>query len=84
VLFATDGPYANVTVARNVLAGGSRALVGGQAPGSHDIRVLDNKFSRMYYPTCGSDGPVSAFDAAEPGNQWSGNVWADTGLPIDP
>jgi hypothetical protein len=72
-----------VTIQRNTLAGGSQALVGGQDPGSHDVRVLDNTFSRLYYPTCGSLAPVRSFDLTEPGNQWSGNVWVDTGLPVD-
>ena len=44
---------------------------------------VNNRFSREFYPTCGSIGPVRDYDPNEPGNQWSGNVWADTGLPVD-
>jgi hypothetical protein len=46
--------------------------------------VLDNRFSRMYYPNCGSIAPTTGYDPGQPGNEWSGNVWADTGPPVDP
>src|SRR5262249_26854836 len=84
VLYTTDGPDADVTIHSHPLGGGAQALIAGEGPGSHDIRVLDNRFSRMYYATCGSVAPAQAYDPAEPGNQWSGNVWADTGQPVDP
>jgi hypothetical protein len=84
VLYTNDGPDGGVLIQGNTLAGGATALVGAQHASSHDIKVLNNRFSRMYYPTCGSNAPVSAYDPAEPGNQWSGNVWADTGQPVEP
>ena len=58
--------------------------MGARHPASHDIKVLNNRFSRMYYATCGSTAPVRDYDPAEPGNEWSGNVWADTGAPVEP
>jgi hypothetical protein len=84
VLNTTDGGYANVTIRGNVLAGGASTLVGGADAGSHDIRVTGNQFSRMYYPDCGSTGPVASYDSTEPGNVWNGNTWADTGQPVVP
>ena len=83
-LYDTSGPYEGVTIQGNTLAGGARSLIAGQGPGSHDIRVIDNRFSRMYYPNCGAIAPVTAYDPAEPGNLWSGNTWADTGLAVEP
>jgi hypothetical protein len=38
----------------------------------------------MYYPNCGSIAPTTGYDPGPAGNQWSGNVWDDTGLAVDP
>jgi hypothetical protein len=83
VLYPDAGPYQGVIIDGNVLAGGSQTLVAGQAANSNNIKITNNKFSRMYFPNCGFAGPVVAYDPAEPGNQWSGNVWADTGEAVD-
>ena len=82
VLYGTS--YDGVTIQGNTLAGGARTLIVPGGAGSQNVRVLDNRFSRMYYPDCGSIAPTTGYDPGQPGNQWSGNVWADTGLPIDP
>jgi Right handed beta helix region len=78
-----DGPYQGVIIDGNVLAGGGFALLAGAQANSNNIKITNNRFSRMYYPNCGFTGPVDNYDPSEPGNQWSGNVWADTGQPVD-
>jgi hypothetical protein len=83
-LLVDAGPYANVTIESNTFAGGAWTLRAGKAAGSHDIRVRDNRFSREIFPNCGSYAPVLEWDGAEPGNVWSGNIWADTGEAVNP
>lgn len=50
---------------------------------SHHITFTNNHFGRAIYPKCGYYGPVTYFDLSQPGNVWSGNVWDDTGAPVD-
>ncbi len=85
ISLTTDyGPETNVTVAHNLVAGGSYVVDGGAGPGSHDIRVTDNHFSRRFFPNGGGAGPVVRWDGREPGNVWSGNVWDETAAPVPP
>ena len=83
-LFQDNGVVANVTINDNLLAGGSYSLYGGEGSQgqSSNIKVTNNRFSTMYYPTGGADGPVAYFDATAPGNTWSGNTWSSTGKTI--
>ena len=46
------------------------------------MRFLDNVFERGAGGKCGFWGPITSFDSAAPGNQWSGNTWTDgTAVP---
>ena len=45
---------------------------------THDIRFVDNRFSRIFYNSGGYWGLVASFDLHNPGNEWSGNFWDDT------
>jgi hypothetical protein len=84
-LFQDFGRAHDVTVDNNFLAGGGYALYGGK--GNHgrssNIRITRNAFSRKYFKNAGAFGPVTAFDQGS-GNVWSGNVWAETGKPVQP
>lgn len=86
-LYSDYAPATDVLIQRNVLAGGSICLRGGQthayADQTHDIRVLDNRFSTIYAPECGTLQAFAQFDEAAPGNIRSGNVWHETGQPIN-
>jgi hypothetical protein len=51
---------------------------------SHDITFTNNHFGRKFEQNCAVLGPVTYWDASQPGMVWSGNVWDDTGQPVDP
>ncbi len=80
-------PVQNVLVEHNLLAGGGYTLYGGglvaDGRDPRDIVIRDNVFSRQVWPDGGYWGPVTYFDPAAPGNEWSGNVW-DDGSPMRP
>ncbi len=89
-LFGDFGPIRDVLVEQNLLNGGGYVVYGGSTPGkpfadqAADVRVLGNHFGTDFFERGGAFGPVSDFDSAAPGNVWSGNVWADTGDPVNP
>jgi hypothetical protein len=94
VMLAVDpggSEQVNDLVQNNLLAGGGYTIYGGSTGSgcanpctTSNIRILDNRISRLYYPNGGSYGPVTAFNTGDPGNVWSGNVWDDTGTAITP
>lgn len=71
----------NILVERNYFDGvGSYALYGGavsgkKGPFARNTVARGNVFGRQYRRLGGEFGPVTAFDASQPGNQWSGNTW---------
>jgi hypothetical protein len=84
-LFQDFGPQANRTIDNNLLAGGSYTIYGGAKPGAQtttNIRITNNRISRLYYPHGGEYGPLTAYDPQGPGNTFTNNTWDDTGKPI--
>lgn len=83
-------PIVNLRIEHNLLATtGSYCAYGGSLPGKPypdgtNIDFIDNHFSTEFYPGCGHFGPVSGFANNVRGNEWRGNVWHETGLPVDP
>ncbi len=79
----------NYTFQNNVVAGGSicvRADISDPnlAAFGHlinNIKILNNRFSTVYAPQCGSLQAL-IFYGASPGSTRSGNVWHETGTPI--
>jgi hypothetical protein len=57
------------------MAGGGYSIYGGGS----NVRIVNNVFSKKYFPNCGYYGVRAYWDDA--GNQWSGNVWYETGQP---
>lgn len=83
-LFQDFGAQANRTIEHNLIAGGAYTLYAGgdgKEPTSQ-IKVRDNRWSRRYFPQGGRYGPVTAFEPQGAGNEFSGNVWDDTGEPV--
>ena len=80
-IYADTGPVSGVSVRDNVLGGGRYALHIGT--GVRDVSVLANRFSREVAPRGGTNG-AARWDSRPASGVWSGNVWADTGLPVDP
>lgn len=84
-LFQDFGVEANRVIDNNLLAGGGYTIYAGQnagAPDAYNIKVTNNRISRIYYPNGGSYGPASAYNPTASGNVWSGNIWDDTGAVI--
>jgi hypothetical protein len=84
-LFQDFGTQTNRTIEGNLVAGGGYTIYGGANPGgaqTSNIRIVGNRFSRLYFPRGGSYGYATAFDPGGPGNEWSGNVWDDTGAAV--
>ena len=86
-LYSDSEPVTDALVQGNVFAGGSICLRGGRSHDhgdqTHDIRILDNRFSTVYEPECGKSRALGQFDKNAPGNVSSGNVWHENGRPID-
>lgn len=71
-----------VVIRNNLLAGGACTLYCPRDR-SIDVRVIGNRFSRLYYPTSGAYGPWTDCENVA---ELRGNVWDDTGemLPGQP
>ena len=84
-LFEDFGVEANVTIEDNLLAGGGYTIYGGQNPGgpaADNIRVLNNRFSTMYFSGSGYYGYATAYNPSGSGDVWSGNTWGNSGHAI--
>lgn len=86
-LFQDFSAQSNRIIDNNLMAGGGYTLYAGANPGKEstatNISVTNNRFSRMYYPNGGSYGPATAYRSGG-GNVWSGNIWDDSGAPVNP
>lgn len=80
-LFEDFGGIFNVLVEDNILAGGGYTVyAGGNTSMPHgNIRFVNNKFSKQFYPNGGFHGPVTARDSTI---TWTGNVWLGTNDPV--
>jgi hypothetical protein len=80
-LFEDFGAQSDCLIEDNLLAGGGYTVYGGANPGgaaTSGIRIIDNRFARLYSPNSGYYGPVAAFASSGAGNEWAGNVWDNT------
>jgi Right handed beta helix region len=85
-LFEDFGAQYDALVENNLIAGGSYTLYAGANSGgqaTYNIRVIGNRFSRVYYHTGGVFGPVAAYDPSGSGNVWQGNIWDDSGTTLN-
>ena len=76
------GTYDGVLIKGNLVNGGAYCMYTAQNQGSKNIHVEDNHFGRKYYSSCGGFGPVAQV-ASGNGNTFTGNVWDDTGMPVN-
>jgi hypothetical protein len=82
------GQLQNVRIDNNLMGGGGYTLYCcetdawgvNQAPGNTSI--TNNRFSRLYYKTGGSYGPLADLDTSH--TPFTGNVWDDTLKPVSP
>lgn len=83
-LFQDFGVEAHRLITGNLLAGGGYTIYGGAGSfgQSHDIRIIGNRFSKVYFPSGGSYGPSADFESQGDGNIWSGNVWDEDLSPV--
>lgn len=74
-LYPDFGPVDDVLVRNNLFnAHGHYCVYGGWE--ATNVRFIDNRFGKMFAPTCGRSGPVEFFQYNE-GNVWRGNEWQD-------
>ena len=86
-LFEDFGQQLNATITGNLLSGGGYEVYGGANPGKWTptgITITGNRFARTYYPNGGSYGPAAAVaTTGQNGNTWTGNIWDNTGAPVN-
>jgi hypothetical protein len=82
ISFADNNSLTNVLIDENMLTGGNYTVYAGGGSGQQQISVRDNRFTRAESPKGGRYGPLAAWDVTLPGNEWSDNVWDDTGAPV--
>jgi hypothetical protein len=75
-----NGSDTNILIQDNLVAGGAYTIYCEQ-DGTQGVnyRVINNRFSRMFYPTVGAYGPI---DDCRDETQFTGNVYHETGLPV--
>jgi hypothetical protein len=69
-LFQDFGTQTNRVIDNNLVAGGGYTIYGGANPGgaqTSNIRITNNRFSRIYFPRGGYYGHATAFDPSGPG-----------------
>jgi hypothetical protein len=77
----------NVLIQGNLMSTTGRYCIHGGSvsskpyPDGTNVRILDNHFSTSLGARCGVSGPVTSFDDGVRGNQFSGNIWHETGQP---
>ncbi len=73
----------NFLIENNLMAGAGFTIY-TSAEVTH-MQVINNRFSTKFYQDCGYFGLLyNPWNSSGEGNQWSGNVWHETGLPCDP
>jgi hypothetical protein len=77
-IISNETGLSNVLVTNNIMAGGGHTLYCPQTS-SVNYRVINNHFSRIYYPNSGFYSPGVYCELAA---ESTGNVWDDTGLPV--
>lgn len=84
-LFQDFGVEADRLITGNLLAGGGYTIYGGDNRRfglTHDIKIVGNRISRVYFPAGGFYGPSASFDDQGVGNVWAGNVWDEDASPV--
>jgi hypothetical protein len=84
-LFQDFGVEANRLITGNLVAGGGYTIYGGDNRNygkTYNIKITNNRFSTLYYPNGGYYGPYTAYDPTGTGNEFTGNIWDNTGQPV--
>lgn len=82
-LYSQGGQAQNALVQGNLFNGGGYCLYAGSDNSikGANIRILGNTFGTEMAPKCGFYGAGTAYYNGN-GNQWSGNVWQNTGATV--
>lgn len=75
--YAGSSQMSNVTIENNLIAGGGWSIYGTQDGTGSGWKVINNHFSTKFYPKGGYYGIATGLS----NEQWSGNVWHETGQP---
>ena len=80
-LFEDFGAQAQPDIDNNLVAGGGYTVYGDGGPRRRNIRIVNNRFPRMYSPNSGLRAGRRV--PAGSGRQYvGGNIWDDTGAPV--
>lgn len=88
-MYGDFNPVTNMLVKGNLLAttGGYCAYGGSLSskpyPEASNVDFIDNHFSTRYEANCGQFGPITSHATGVRDNDWAGNVWHETGEPIN-
>lgn len=88
-MYGDFAPVDGMLVQGNLIATtGSYCAYGGSIdskkfPNGSGVKFIDNRFSTQFFPTCGRYGVISGFDDGIRGNEFRGNVWHESGEPIE-
>ncbi|GAA3110439.1 hypothetical protein GCM10017600_77820 [Streptosporangium carneum] len=74
----------DVLVENNLMAGGGYVMYGGKGKYGtpYNIKFINNVISRRYFPKGGYWGWLATWDERGKGNEFSGNVWEETGKSV--
>jgi hypothetical protein len=87
-MYGDFAPIDGYHIEHNLLATtGSYCTYGGSLdskpyPDGSNIKFINNHFSTEFFPTCGRYGVISGFENNIRGNEWTGNIWHETGVSI--
>ena len=79
-LYGDFGTPVDSLISNNLVSGGSYTLYAGTEK-STNIRIINNRISRLIHPHGGLYGPL-AYYFPNPGNTFIGNIWDETGTPV--
>jgi hypothetical protein len=86
IMLSNDaGAEDNRYIDHNLIGGGGYPFYGAGSLGSPATRItfINNRFSRIYYPTSGSIGYVANWNP-HPSNVWNSNVWDEDNATVLP
>lgn len=83
LIFPGEATATNTLIQDNEFAGGAYTVFCPSTTATSNFRVINNHWSRLFHANGGAYGPqTNCVDGTPLVNEWSGNVWDDTGDPV--
>jgi hypothetical protein len=87
-MYGDFAPVSGILVQDNLIATtGGYCVYGGSVnskeyPDGSGVRFIGNRFSTRFFDSCGRFGVIAGFERGVRGNEFTGNVWHETGESI--